>query len=148
MTRELYSQKIPARLSDEKKKFWLWVKDHKKQLALAGITIGTILSSILIIYHKKSLISYWNSLKSILTDTQAPIFKPETTITTMPTNSVSKTATRSHTECHFSSVVSPHIRNLPMGWHHSEAKAAQARALGISLQPNQTLVDSYTKCVA
>ena len=29
MTRKLHSQKVPVDLSDEKKKFWLWVKDHK-----------------------------------------------------------------------------------------------------------------------
>lgn len=148
MTRELHSQKTPVSLPDEKKRFWLWVKDHKKQLALAGITIGTILSTILIIHHRKSLISYWDSLKSILTNTQTPIFKPETTTTTIPTNSVSRTSARLHTGCHSSSVVSPHVRNLPIGWHHSKAKAAQAQALGISLRPNQTLVDSYIRCVA
>lgn len=148
MTRKLHSQKVPVDLSDEKKKFWLWVKDHKKQLALAGITICTILSTIFIIHHRKSLISYWDSLKSILSNTQTPISKPETTITTVPTNSVSKTAARSHAGCQFSSVVSPHLRNLPMGCHHSKAKVAQAQALGISLRPNQTLVDSYIRCVA
>ena len=44
--------------------------------------------------------------------------------------------------------VDQHIRNLSGGRHHSAEKAAEAAALGISLSPNQTLVDSYTKCVA
>ena len=40
------------------------------------------------------------------------------------------------------------IRNLPDGWHPSAEKIAQAAALGITLEENQTLVNDYVKNVA
>ena len=42
--------------------------------------------------------------------------------------------------------MSRHVRTMAEGKHHSDAKAAEAMALGIDLLPNQTLVGPYTKC--
>ena len=44
--------------------------------------------------------------------------------------------------------VSDHIRNLHEGWRASVKKLNQAEAMGIILQPGQTMVNSYTKGIA
>jgi len=38
-----------------------------------------------------------------------------------------------------------HIRNLHPGWNASAEKLVEAKAMGITLLPGQTLVDEYTK---
>ena len=41
--------------------------------------------------------------------------------------------------------VSPHIRNLPAGWHASSAKREEAEENGFELNESQTWVSRYTK---
>lgn len=41
--------------------------------------------------------------------------------------------------------VSSHIRTLPNGWNASLEKQAAAKAMGITLEPGQTLVNGYVK---
>ncbi len=41
--------------------------------------------------------------------------------------------------------VSPHIRNLPEGWHASSAKREEAEENGFELEEGQTWVSRYTK---
>ena len=42
--------------------------------------------------------------------------------------------------------VKQHIRTMAKGKHHSTKKAVEAAKIGIELLPNQTIVESYTKC--
>lgn len=125
--------------------FWVWVKIHKKQLILAGISITAIVGIILIIKNKDDLLELWVSLKKSI----AKI--PDSTFVTVPAGqeSISKIDTeivrRSYNLPQTPFDVSSHIRNLSGGRQHSIEKAIEAVELGIVLQPNQTIVDSYSK---
>ena len=47
----------------EKKSFIAWVKEHKPQLLLAGLSVTTIIMTILGIKNKEALSALWDSLK-------------------------------------------------------------------------------------
>jgi predicted transcriptional regulator len=54
---------------EEKKSFLLWVKVHKKQLIIAGVSLATIVGIILGIKNRESIIRFWNSLKKAIEKT-------------------------------------------------------------------------------
>lgn len=132
-------------ISESKKGFLIWIKLHKKQLVLAGISITAIVGIILGIKNKKVLMKLQASLtkkiKEVSTDNlivdQSSISALET-ITPVEIYTLPKEPFN----------VRRHIRTLPIGCYHSPEKAVEADALGIKLLPNQTLVNSYTKCAA
>ena len=47
----------------ERNKFIAWVKENKTRLLLAGLSITTIMATILGIKNKDTLVELWNSLK-------------------------------------------------------------------------------------
>ena len=47
----------------ERNGFIVWIKEHKTQLLLAGISVTTILVTALGLKNKNSIIELWNSLK-------------------------------------------------------------------------------------
>lgn len=57
---------------EEKKSFLIWVKEHKKQLIIAGVSVATIVGIILAIKNRESIIKLWTSLKRTIEN------KPET----------------------------------------------------------------------
>lgn len=136
-----------------KKDFIKWVKTHKIQLAIAGISSVTVICIITGVMKKDAIIELWTSLQNSISKTPAklsqanshipktleahttvmePIVEPQEVIKpyTLPTSPFN---------------VKLHKRNLPEGWHASPEKVAEAKLLGIDLQPNQTFVISYTK---
>lgn len=133
--------------SRDKTGFWAWVKAHKKQLIMAGLSITAIVGIILGIKNKDALMELWSSLEKSLkgVDKSSPILP---TINTVEPTIESITIPRSHTSPQVPFDVNQHIRTLSGGRQHSAEKAAQAAAMGIALLPNETLVNSYTKCVA
>lgn len=54
---------------EEKKSFLLWVKEHKKQLIIAGVSVATIVVIILGIKNRESIMKLWNSLKKAIAKT-------------------------------------------------------------------------------
>lgn len=135
-------------MEDHQKGFLAWVKAHKKQLIIAGISVTTIVGIILGLKNKDAIMELWATLEKSIKKV------PETVPTDVPAVQASvpaldmKVAHRSYTSPQASFDVSQHIRTLSGGRQHSAEKAAEAAALGIVLPPNQTLVNSYTKCVA
>ena len=133
--------------SESKKGVLVWIKEHKAQLILAGVSITAIVGIIWGVKNKDELTKLWSSLaKSIKMDSV-------TTTTSMPKIATATPATeailrkRPYTSTEAFDV-RRHIRTMAAGKHHSVAKAAEAAKLGIDLLPNQTLVDPYTKCAA
>ena len=135
-------------MEQEKKGFWTWVKEHKKELAIAGITVGSII--LLAVCNRDSLEACWDSLKKAISAKLAdapkvaahssPVIAAEVSVlVSAPVVAEAARMTCDPFE------VSNHIRNLPQGWNPSPEKIAEAEALGIDLQPGQTIVDSYTK---
>ena len=129
---------------EKKTKLWLWVKAHKKQLLIAGISITAIAAILLGVKNKEALASLWKELNAKID--QAPtldIKDPIGKITDPVVDSVN--SARDYTLPNTPVNVERHLRTLSGGRQHSAAKAAEAAQLGIELLPNQTIVDSYTK---
>lgn len=131
-------------MREQKYRLWLWVKSHKKQLLIAGISITAIAAILLGIKKREALTSLWKELNAKIDKTPAlDIEEPIVTISDSVTESVN--STRGYTLPNTPVNVEWHLRNLSGGRQHSAAKAAEAAQLGIELLPNQTIVDSYTK---
>lgn len=131
-------------MREQKYKLWLWVKAHKKQLLIAGVSITAIAAILLGIKKREALTSLWNELNAKID--KAPTLgmeEPVVMISDSITESVN--STRGYTLPNTPVNVEWHLRNLSGGRQHSAAKAAEAVQLGIELLPNQTIVDSYTK---
>ena len=131
-------------MREQKHKLWLWVKAHKKQLLIAGISITAIAAILLGIKKREALTSLWKELNAKIDKAPAlGMEEPIVMISDSITESVN--STRGYTLPTTPVNVEWHLRNLSGGRQHSAAKAAEAVQLGIELLPNQTIVDSYTK---
>ena len=130
-------------MKEEKSAFLGWVKSHKKQLILAGVSIIGIILVILGIKNKASLKALWSSLKASIART--PVTKVTTTQVTGVTQSVKlKPIPETPIISRAAHDVSKHIRTLPPGRHASPIKQATAAANGFTLLPNQTWVKGYS----
>lgn len=135
-------------MEEKKTDFLGWVKRHKKQLILAGISISVVVGIILGAKNKEALEELWVTLKKSTPKELQPEFRTiPLTQTVLPENDMLMTP-RNYTLPQEPIDVSMHIRTLTGGRVHSAEKAAEAEALGIFLLPNQTIVDPYTKYAA
>ena len=142
-------------MEDQKKGFITWVKAHKKQLIIAGISAATLIGIILCLKNRDSIEALWKSLRRAIEKSPAEVPKvSQTTIEKIAQSSVTVTDVINPTEIPVINTtrtfqnpfdVSDHIRNLHEGWNASPRKITEAEAMGIILQPGQTLVDAYTK---
>ena len=134
-------------MEDQKKGFIQWVKAHKKELVIAGISIASIIAIIIVIKNKDSIVALWKSLRK-------SIDRPPVKSVANSHESVSLAETVSEAQIIQFPVgrniqstfdVSDHIRNLPNGCHASAEKIATAAEHGFKLKSGQTWVDGYTK---
>ena len=51
---------------EDRKSLIRWIKDHKKQLIIAGISIGTLILIILGIKNRAAIKAVWDSLKGVV----------------------------------------------------------------------------------
>lgn len=132
------------KMPEKKKGFIIWMKTYRKQLILAGVGLTMIIGIILRLKRKDALETLWVSLKECIKKVpiENQVALPDTSVleTVMPI--------RKYTSPTEAFDVSRHIRTMAVGKHHSAEKAAEAVTLGIELLPNQTIVDTYAKCVA
>lgn len=135
-------------MEEKKTGFIAWVKAHKKQLLLAGISVTAIIGVIIGLKNKETIMDLWDSLEKSIT--KAPEKMPESLNMAQVTSPILEEVipSRSYTSLQEAFGVGPNIRNLSGGRHHSAEKAAEAASLGIFLLLNQTLVDGYTKYAA
>ncbi len=144
---------------EEKTSILAWIKAHKKELVIAGISITALVGVILGIRNRESIMRVWESLrlaikkqplkavevKNMLSTTSAPISVP--IIDTVPAAEITVIRATGTAQSPFD--VSEHIRNLREGWNASVNKIATAAEHGYNLQPGQTWVKTYSKgCVA
>lgn len=132
----------------EKHKFVDWIKAHKKQLLIAGISVTAIIGIIIGLKNNEGIKELWEHLENSLSKTPEKLPESITVMQTAPPMIEEVIPVRVYTSPQEPFDVSQHIRNLSGGRHHSIEKAAEAAALGIDLLPHQTLVDTYTKCAA
>lgn len=135
-------------MEENQKGFIAQVKAHKKQLLIAGVSVTAIIGIILGLKNKDAIKELWDALENSLSKTPDKVSEPITIAQTAQPLLEEVMPVRLYTSPQEPFDVSQHIRNLSGGRHHSAEKAAEAAALGITLLPNQTLVDTYTKCAA
>lgn len=132
-------------MDENRQDLWRWIREHKVQLLLAGISVVAVSAAIFRIKDQETFEGVWKKLKEnvsfkrrIISETDAV---PEASIVPFKVEN----EFRGYTRPCFPVSVHQHVRNLPDGRYHSVEKAMEAEALGIYLLPGQTLVDSYTK---
>lgn len=146
---------------EERKGLFRWIREHKKQLIAAGVSILALLAAIWAIKHRSQIKGLWDELKALIHSPAQELADklPELTkeiaisvpadaetvveialeVPSSPIPEASEAISRSQL------AISEHLRNLHEGWHPSPAKIAEAQAKGIVLLENQTLVDAYLK---
>lgn len=128
----------------DKKGFIAWVKAHKKELALAGISIVAINAVIIGIRNKTELCKVMSELKSLLS-------KPRGHSPVISTKNIAQPVVAELTVIDSDSVehlpfdVRMHLRNLHKGRQASAKKIATAAEKGYILGQGQTWVEPYTK---
>lgn len=142
-------------MEEQKKGFLAWIKAHKKELIIAGISTAALIGIILGIKNRDTIEALWKSLSRAIEKSPTKTLEvSQTTIEKIAQSSVTVTDVIHPTEIPVISVtrtfqnpfeVSDHIRNLHEGWRASAEKIVEAEAMGIILQPGQTLVDAYMK---
>lgn len=142
-------------MEDQKKGFLTWVKAHKKELEIAGISITALIVIVICIKDRDSIEAFWKSQSSRIgtSPTEVPILS-QITIEKIAPSSVTVTDVINTTEIPVVNAtgtsqnpfrVSDHIRNLHEGWRISSKKITEAETIGIILQSGQTYVDAYMK---
>ena len=130
-------------MEKEKKTFVAWVKEHKKELIIAGVSIAAITAVIIGIKNHKALEKAWVSLKKLVEKTSETIsiVNPVPVAEVDPVKDIVEiniiTADRIPHD------VVEHLRNLPEGWKASAEKIATAAEHGYDLMPGQTWVEAY-----
>ena len=137
-------------LHQRKKKFVDWAKAHKKELAIAGISITTVgIAVVFGINNRDVLEEVFVPLGKSNMKKPEVIPKVSTLISEVNTvpqvedvpekviDAIEPVITRAPHE------VRMHPRTLPENWKPSLEKINLANELGIDLAPNQTLVNSY-----
>lgn len=109
-----------------------WVKAHKNELILAGISITAVM---VLIKNHDSIMNLWKFLRKAVKTSSARINSVGEI--TPPTELPIKT----YTPRNPSTPSAPFLRNLHEGWQASPKKIATARENGFILAPGQTWVD-------
>lgn len=122
-------------MKEEKQSFMNWIKSNKRELIIAGISIAALITMIVGLKNKETLMEVWSSLQKKLNCTPASGVSMSSDVITFPVNQ------NLHAQCS----VNEHIRNLPSGWNASSEKLASAVEHGYILKSGQTWVDAYTK---
>ncbi len=132
-------------MEEKRNRLLAWVKAHKKQLAITGISASVLVLIVLGLKNK-------DSLEKIIFLREKRVKKVQNKLNVadvvndlpieMP--AVKRAYTRPETPFD----VTQHIRILPECWRHSAEKEAEAARLGNDLLTNQTIVDTYPKYVA
>lgn len=117
-----------------------WIKSHKHELILAGISVTALVGLVLTIKHRRDIEKLWHELSLIVPENapaaEAKIIAARSSALLPEECSLAQLQRTPHD-------VSAHIRNLPKGHTASVQKVAEAAELGIILMPGQTLVDQY-----
>ena len=131
-------------MEKEKKSLVKWIKEHKTQLIIAGISITTIVAIILGIKNRQTLEEAWSSLKRVaekVPDKSQSVCKCIETVQEVPKASVTNESIIQITRIPHD--VSEHVRNLPSGYKASAEKLALAAERGLDLLPGQIIVEAY-----
>lgn len=132
---------------EERKGLLRWIKEHKRVLILAGISIGALILIIMGIKNRQSVQAVWDMLwkavKKPNTATSKPVPKASVSLSQAPSPERVTIVRTDPDTIPFG--VRRHIRTLPKGQHASPEKVEGALRLNITLMEGQTWVDDYMK---
>lgn len=131
----------------ERRKLIQWIREHKKALIIAGISIATLIAIVLGIKNREAIKGLWASLRKVAEKPAAHAVKVTPLEPASPAVEDKVTVVARHRET-IPFDVSKHIRNLPDGWHASADKIATAQENGFELAEGQTWVTDYAKGMA
>lgn len=142
-------------MEEEKKSFLKWIKTHKRELIIAGISVTTLIAIVLGANNIEILKALLKSLQerisnpTSVTTPQIPVTEVLEQAPTLISSPIpTETSLLSSKADYLPFEVRKHIRNLPEGWQASAEKIATALDNGIILEPGQTWVENYMKGVA
>ena len=124
-----------------------WIMEHKKELIIAGFSIGALIGIVLGIKNRDEILALWNSLWKIVKQPTVKVAETVTNVTSdIPQEPIKEvvTAVASNSDS-LPFEVRMHIRNLPDGWHASLEKIEEALKNNIILMEGQTWVKPYIK---
>ncbi len=131
----------------EQRKLIRWIREHRKALIIAGISIAALIAIVLGIKNREAIKGLWVSLRKVAEKPAARAVKVTQLEPASPAVEDVVTVVAQHRET-IPFDVSKHIRNLPDGWHASADKIATALENGFELADGQTWVADYAKGVA
>lgn len=127
----------------EEKTFVDWVKEHKKQLIIAGVSCAVIITVVIGIEDHKVFEGTRASFRRLIRKKPEviPVDNMVSVVEVTPIKdiveiNIEKTGKRSH-------AVAEHLRNLPEGRKASAEKIATAAEHGYDLLSGQTWVEAY-----
>ena len=133
----------------------MWLKVHKKELLLVGVSITSVIAIILAIQNQEAIEELWLSLtKKVELSPELAVDSITNSAPMIPPNDIPVKTIESISDSipvflsndpHIPFEVSRHIRNLPEGWNPSPEKIAAALKNNILLQEGQTWVEAYLK---
>lgn len=130
-------------MEKEKKTLVDWVKEHKKELFIAGVNITVIIAVVIGIKNHNAIEDVWASLKKMLEKKQdvIPVTNTVSPADVAPLNDIVEIGiVKANRTPHD---VSQHLRNLSEGRKASAEKIATATEYGYDLHPGQTWVKAY-----
>lgn len=128
-------------MEKEKKTFVDWIKEHKRELIIAGVSIAAIIAVIIGIKNHKALEETWASLRKLVEKTPEAIPIVNTVTEVTPLKDIVEINIVTTDRRPYD--VAEHLRNLPEGWKASAEKIATAAEHGYDLLPGQTWVEAY-----
>lgn len=130
-------------MENEKKTFVDWIKEHKKELIIAGVSIAAIIAVIVGIKNHNVLEEALASLRKLVE--KAPDTIPAAKLVPVKEVLPVKDIVEINiiTACRVPHDVAEHLRNLPEGWKASAQKIATAAEHGYDLKLGQTWVEAY-----
>ena len=127
-------------MENKKSKFISWVKKHRVELIVSGISVASLI--LIILHYNGSVDDLFNMIhnktlnKNINNENLAQVFNLQT-------------ITESKIKGDIKIPVKEHIRKLPKGCHASPTKIKEAFSKGIDISDgSSTLVRSYTRNAA
>lgn len=130
-------------MEKEKRTIMKWIRKHKRELIIAGISIPTIIGIVIALKNLEELKKVWEnlflSIKQISENSFSNRSTPLSEVTSMKDIiPININATR-----HIPHDVAEHLRKLPEGWQASALKKRSAAEHGYILLPGQTWVKTY-----
>ncbi|MBR2407841.1 MAG: hypothetical protein IKB07_02680 [Lachnospiraceae bacterium] len=126
-------------MEEKKRKGIEWIKEHKTELIIAGVSIGAILVSILKMKSCAMIEEKINELKGIVKNMQEV---PQLIKETDNAEGICKRVVKENV-VRVPHAVRMHPRNLPVGYRPSSTRIEAAAKCGCELLPGQTFVKAY-----